>query len=375
MSAPTPTPTPFTPSVGDVQSRTQKGILALKGVTTCCHGVSNTTLTALDPPPDWYATLSANLDTAKTHAANWIDNLAPDLTATVPTAIINYGSLLDAAAEQIEDLLTQAQQPGADQQDLVNQAMQIVQAMQQQVQANQTSIQNVKDQVIAFGKLLQADHDALFDSATSIQKAEAADQNLVDQMTTNIANLRAAITFANKQLTASEVAVVSGIFMLVAGLAVTVASVGTAATAGAVVMGVGIATVVGGAAGWAYWQSQINDDYSDIATDTSTENAATQQILALTSLSASVGTVMDLIDDANDRLSDVAYMWSGFNDLVTGVLTDLGKEKADVTKIAWDKVWVGGAHNEWDKLQDIATQLLNMPVATDQKSFSLPQAA
>jgi hypothetical protein len=57
------------------------------------------------------------------------------------------------------------------------------------------------------------------------------------------------------------------------------------------------------------------------------------------------------------------------------VLTDLGKEKADVTKIAWDKVWVGGAHNEWDKLQDIATQLLNMPVATDQKSFSLPQAA
>src|SRR5579884_636042 len=79
FSASTSSATDTPPSVDDVQTQVQKGFAALQIVTASCHAVRNTILEPLVPKPDWFDGLNDNLTTAKTHAGNWIDTLAPDI--------------------------------------------------------------------------------------------------------------------------------------------------------------------------------------------------------------------------------------------------------------------------------------------------------
>src|SRR3954471_19211133 len=111
------------PTPQDIRDKIRKGFLALHVVTASCHAVRNTLLEPLTPAPVWFPVLSANLDTAKQHAGNWIDNMASNITASIPTSVIDTGSIFSAADDQIKGLLTAASAPGADKQDLLNQAM------------------------------------------------------------------------------------------------------------------------------------------------------------------------------------------------------------------------------------------------------------
>jgi len=354
----------------------QKGFLALQVVTANCHGVLNTVLTSpTQPPPSWFAGLYANLQTAQTDAGNWVQNLAPQMTSNIPNVIMNTSSLFQAGAQQIASLLSQAGQPGSSEQDLLNQAIQVVQALQQQVQANKATIDGMSTQLTEFSSQLQTDHDALESGTTSIQSALSADQTDIANMNANITNLQASIRYANQQLMASEISTSVGIFILVTGLALTVGTLGTGSMAGALVMGAGVATLAGGAAGWGVWESQIKNDYDQIAADQSEINADNQQIVALSALAASVDNAVTCISDASQSVSEVMTLWDTFDDLCADVLNDLGNEQADITKIGWDKLWLASAQNNWIDLQNFAQQLLNTGVTVDSKSLSLPQPA
>ena len=57
-------------------------------VTTACHAVLNTQFIAPEPKPDWFDDLSGKLDAAKVLANEWIDDIATDMTASIPTSVM-----------------------------------------------------------------------------------------------------------------------------------------------------------------------------------------------------------------------------------------------------------------------------------------------
>lgn len=84
-------------------------------------------------------------------------------------------------------------------------------------------------------------------------------------MNNAIDNNRAAIEKLNKDLVYAQVAVGVGIFMLVAGVALTVATAGTAAAVSGGIAAVGAASIIAGGVTWGVLQNQIDDDYDSIA--------------------------------------------------------------------------------------------------------------
>ncbi|HEX6709439.1 MAG TPA: hypothetical protein VF068_03835, partial [Rubrobacter sp.] len=65
----------------NTNDKTASGFASLQIVTTSCHGVLNTQFTAPSPKPDWFDDLSGKLDSAKVLANQWIDDIAPQMTA------------------------------------------------------------------------------------------------------------------------------------------------------------------------------------------------------------------------------------------------------------------------------------------------------
>ena len=81
-----PAPAPST----KLQQQTQSAFVILSLITQACHGILNTIFVPPSPKPSWFDDLNGKLDVAKTHARDWIDNIAPGVTSGVPVQVINY---------------------------------------------------------------------------------------------------------------------------------------------------------------------------------------------------------------------------------------------------------------------------------------------
>ena len=73
-----------TAAATNTNSSTASGFASLQIVTASCHGVLNTQFIPPSPKPSWFDDLNAKLDAAKVLANQWIDDIAPKLTASVP---------------------------------------------------------------------------------------------------------------------------------------------------------------------------------------------------------------------------------------------------------------------------------------------------
>ncbi len=104
---------------------------------------------------------------------------------------------------------------------------------------------------------MQAAHDDLVNGATNIQKTIIDLQTDIESMNNAIDNNRAAIEKLNKDLVYAQVAVGVGIFMLVAGVALTVATAGTAAAVSGGIAAVGAASIIAGGVTWAYYKIKL----------------------------------------------------------------------------------------------------------------------
>jgi hypothetical protein len=159
----------------DVQKLTRASKAAFNAlflITQACHGILNTVFTAPTPKPTWFDELQSKLDTAKVHARDWVDNIAPGITAGAPVAVINYGTTYAALTSGIQPIVAaHPDAQGADNQYVI-QVHELVAVLEQQVQSilGNNDVARLKN----WTELLQASYDTLIKFRNDDAGAKAA---------------------------------------------------------------------------------------------------------------------------------------------------------------------------------------------------------
>ena len=350
----------------DNNATVASGFTSLRIVTTSCHGVLNTSFTAPETKPDWFDALDAKLAAAKVLANQWIDDLAPDMTASIPAHVIDYGTTYSALSEQIVVLLDQDPTAKGKDNSTVQQALALITALHDAVGTIVTDIEATESQLKTWGDNMQVSHDDLFDGAASIQSAQTDLQSDINAMNSAISGLQAQIDAENKAIAAGAAAIGIGVLALVAGIALAPETGG----ASLIVAGIGGAAVIGGAVDWGVMQGKINDQFKEIASDEKTISTDQRQITALQGLSLSASSAISSIATATEALSDVKTMWALFKDELNGTMNKLEQADEELMAIV-DKAYVLAAQKEWELATASAQKLTETTFEVETQSVSI----
>ncbi|MCU1796304.1 alpha-pore-forming cytotoxin MakA [Pectobacterium polaris] len=353
-------------NVTTLQNRTQNAFLTLNLITQACHGVLNTTFVQPQPKPSWYDSLSSKLDAAQANASNWINNLAPDITAGVPLAVINYGSTYAAFSQQIQDIANA--HPGAmgANDPNVKQVAELISALQEQITGMVSNADDTAQKLKAWGEKMQQSHDALTSGASDIQSAETDLQSDVSKMNQAINTLHDIIAAENIALAASIGATFIGILLAVIGILLIPETLGVGAT----LCGAGGLLSLGGAVGWGIMQEKINNNFNEIAQDQKKLDSDKQQIVALQGLALASKQAVTYINTATSALSDFRTSWTVFEGELQGVADKLAQAESSLDVIV-QEAFSDAATREWAIATSFAQQLSNLPVSVPKATMNM----
>ena len=342
------------------------GFVSLSVVTTSCHGVLNTSFTSPPANPDWFDDLDAKLAAAKVLANQWIDDLAPDMTASVPGHVINYGTTYAALTDQIVELLDKDPTASGKDNTTIQEAFALISALDKSLSDIITDVEATATSLTTWGDSMQTAHDDLFNGAASIQSAQTDLQSDIDAMNNAIDGLKSQIDAENKAIAAGAGAIGVGLLALVAGIALAPETGG----ASLIVAGIGGAAIIGGAVDWGVMQSKINDQFKEIATDQKQIDSDNRQLVALQGLSLSANSAISSIAVATQALSDVKTMWALFKSELQGTLTKLEQADEELMAIV-NKAYILGAQKEWNLAVEYARKLTSTTYDVDSKEVSM----
>jgi hypothetical protein len=69
------------------------------------HTLLNTTLSPVDPKPDWSDGVASELTATKKKTDDWLHKEFPDIAATLQQTLISYANLFDSAADELVPLV------------------------------------------------------------------------------------------------------------------------------------------------------------------------------------------------------------------------------------------------------------------------------
>lgn len=313
--------------------------------------------------------MNDKLDAAKTVAEDWINNLAPEVSASIPAQIIDYGATFSASVNAIHTLYDQDPTGSGTDNATVLQVKAIMENLSTEVGKRQTVVTDMQSKLTTWGTDMQTAHDDLVTGATNIQSTIVDLKTDIENMDNAIANNRAAIEKMNKDLIYAQVAVGVGVFMLVAGVALTIATAGTAAVVSGGIAAVGASSIIAGAVTWGIIQGEINDDYDSIADEQKQKSADEQQVVALQGLSSASNAVVSAIEISTSTLSDFETTWKLFGDELQGVIDKLDSGSA-MSSIIMEKVMTDAAKNEWDDAVELAKELAGATVTVETQDIT-----
>lgn len=348
---------------------TATGFAALQIVTAACHGILNTQFIAPSPKPDWFDSLSANLDAAKVLANQWIDDIAPKMTSSVPSHVIDYGTTYAAITDQIVDLIDKNPTAKGKDNPVVQQVFALIQVLESELSTIIGEIGATQDQLKIWGDAVQKAHDDLYTGAANIQALQTTLQTEISKMNNAIDGLKSQIDAENKAIAAGAAAIGIGLFILVVGIALAPITGGTSAL---IVGGIGAAGIIGGAVTWGVMQDKINKQFDEIAKDQQTIDDDKRQLVALQGLSLAANSAVSACATATQALSDVKVMWGVFQSEVQGTLDKLEKTDEELQSIV-NKALVLAAQKEWNLAVQFAQQLVGMKVTIEAQT--LPMSA
>ncbi|HEX2740980.1 MAG TPA: HBL/NHE enterotoxin family protein [Rubrobacter sp.] len=353
----------------NTNDKTASGFASLHIVTTSCHGVLNTQFRAPSPKPKWFDDLSGKLDAAKVLANQWIDDIAPQMTASIPSHVIDYGTTYSAITDEIVRLLeanrnaTRTSNP-----QVFQQVSELIKALHESVDSIITEIQDTQGQLKDWGDAMQTSHDDLFNGAANIQSAQTELGTEIDKMNNAIKGLRELIDGENKAIAVGAGAIGIGLFALVVGIAFAPVTGG----ASLIVSGIGAAAIIGGAVDWGIMQSRINSQFSEIAKDQQKIDDDKRQLVALQGLSLAANSAINSVATATQALSDVKVLWTTFQNELKGTMNNLDKADTALSAIV-SEAQVKAAKKEWDLAVDFAQQLSGVQLQVQAKE--LPMSA
>ena len=349
-------------STKDLQAKTKKSFITLTLITQACHGILNTTFIAPDPKPKWFDDLNKKLDNAKANAADWINNLAPDITGGVPLQVINYGTTYDALSAQINDIVTAHPTACGKDNQYVKEVHELISALESSISEIITHAENTSSSLEAWGEKMQKSHDDLSKGAANIQNAEADLSSDIGKMNAAIKALHATIAKENIAIAASAGGIGLGLILLVAGIALAPETGG----ASLLVAGTGGLLVVGGAVTWGVMQAKIDKQFDEIAKDQKELNSDKRQLVALQGLASASSQSISYINTSTTALSEFRTSWSVFQGELEAVKDKLQKGE-DSLEVIVAGAFAAAAQKEWDVATAFASEIASAKITLASK--------
>jgi hypothetical protein len=358
------------PAPDNMEGKTGTAFTASQLITMACHGVVNTLFTAPSPKPDWFDDLDAKLTDAKNVANEWINTLGPKVTSGIPLQVINYGPTYDAVSQQIQVLVKANPTASGKDDPTVIQIKELVSlALVPGVETVIKDVDTTSDELEAWGKKLQAAHDALATGATSIQALETTLESDIKKITNAIKNLNTTIDGENKAIAYSAAAIGIGVFALIVEVALAPETGGASLLVGGAI---GVAGIVGGAATWGVMQGKINKQFDEIAKDQQQMDDDNRQIIALQGLAMASNGAVSNLSLASSSLSKLRTQWAVFQGELNGVVAKLEKAEESISVIV-QGVFTTAAQAEWVKTTETANALANRKISVEVKTFPMEQ--
>lgn len=313
------------------------------------------------PPPDWYPVLSEKLESAKQHSKNWL-NVSAEIGATIPSTIIEYSSEFKAAAGLIESAIKKIQTDGlkpgsAEYEQQIRKISKLLGALKQKLAEIDSNIIIVGKKLARAQKDAAADFTALSNGIGSIQQAEASLSELIDDINIDIETLHQKIDVENAAFTASAIGLGVGLFMLIAGIALTVATGGAGAPI-LVAIGGGILTI-GGAAGMIATKELIREQTKKIAEKTKDLRDDQRQIVVLQGLYSTIKALENQNISAQSAMSTIRTQWAvisdTLDDIISKVNATMTEPDADPIHVILNPLFLQAAVNEWGVLVKLIT--------------------
>lgn len=360
------------PAPDNMEGKTGQAFTAAQLITMACHGVVNTQFVAPDPKPSWFDDLDSKLADAKVVANEWINTLGPKVTSSIPLQVINFGSTYDAVSQNIQDIVkAHPTASGKDNQYVVEIKTMIKDGLIPGVNDALTNVDSASTELEAWGKKLQAAHDALATGATSIQNLEISLKGDITAMNNAIDNLHKMIDGENKAIAASAAAIAIGIFALIVGVALAPETGGVSLVIGGTI---GAAGIIGGAVTWGVMQNKINGQFQEISSDQQKISADKRQIVALKGLSTASNGAVSNLALASSSLSKFRTQWAIFQGELSNVLKKLETAEGELS-VMMQGVFTTAAQNEWKKASDTANALANRQVEIQSKTLPMDSQA
>ena len=354
----------------DSQQKTQSAFVTVNFITGQCQAILNTQFVAPSKKPSWFDDLNAKLQVAKDLAGQWINGLSIDVASSIPSQVINYGTTFMAAIDQIHELYQKDPLAKGADNPTIKQVADIMNLLSDQVLDLQSSAADVQKKLIDWGEKMQKAHDNLLNGATSIQNTIIDLNTDVEKMDSAIAENKSLIEQYNKAIIASAAAIGVGLFMLVAGIALCIATAGTAAVVAGGVAAGGAAAIIGGAITWGIMQNKINSAYDDIAQEQKEKTEDQQQIVALKALAASASAAITSIELSKQALSELEVTWQVYSNELSDVAKKL-KRGTSMTSIIGEKVMADAARNEWEQAVKLSQDLVGSKVPVESKVLKI----
>ena len=353
-------------STDNLQQKTKTAFVMLTLITQACHGIQNTGFVAPNPKPEWFDDLKAKLDVAKTNAADWINNLSPDITGGVPVKVINYGTTFDAISSQIMEIVNAHPDASGKDNEYVKEIHSLVSALEAQVQDIITKTGKTSDQLKAWGKKMQKSHDALSSGAADIQNAEVDLQADINKMNVAINALNGKIRDENIAIACAAGSIGVGLFLLVGGIALAPETGGYSL----IVAGTGGVLILGGIGTWVAMQIMIDNQFDEIAKDQKEKAADKRQLVALKGLASASNQVITYINECTTALSDFRTCWSVFQGELSGVLNKLERAEGSL-EVLVSGALASGAQKEWKAATAFAEEIADAEIKVETKELPM----
>jgi len=314
--------------------------------------------------------LKGQLATARGHGLTWSNTIEPGLTS-IPQAIINYNTQFYVEYDYIRPLLQALIDNPADQEKR-KEVTQLFQGLLNKLNEQETSIVDEMNLIKQFNIDIHNDSLNFSNANGDFEAIRVWEKANIDALNSVITALNEEISALNKEITAT--AITAGVSVAITGggiyLMVTGGPVG--AIVGAVISVVGMIGV-GVSVGFLIASIEKKaEEQSKLAKDQLEVTLLTQQVTALNSVEATMGSLVEQSHAAEAAVQVILDTWATLKVKLEAVITDLEDSEKAIGDIM-SLIDLDTAKDQWAQLQDfaIAMQELKVDINNDVNKANL----
>ncbi len=141
----------------------------------------------LKNPPDWFAPIQSHLTVSQNHAKNWLREICPNVTNSVPQGIVDFSSSFQNTSGQMLNILQEIQssggQPSSQQRIAVSALFNDLNTI---INKQETVLDSLQGEIKAYSANIKTDQDDLAEDLGIISAKFANSQIWIQQLTAAI---------------------------------------------------------------------------------------------------------------------------------------------------------------------------------------------